>query len=113
MQLFFSTISPFARWNVTVSRGTPWVTFHLAIFLVQKLKQELGQEKGFFSNSNVEDNIAHRGKNFQTESILDTIEDDTLLDNRTWWIHEGMSETMMTWLESGPTPCRVLAQNQW
>jgi hypothetical protein len=54
----------------------------------------------------------HWGKNFQTESILGAIEDDILLDNQTWQIHEGMSEIMTTWLGSGPTPCRVLAQNQ-
>jgi hypothetical protein len=39
--------------------------------------------KGTFLNSNVEDNITHQGKNFQTESILGAIKDDILLDNRT------------------------------
>jgi hypothetical protein len=68
--------------------------------------------KRTFSNSNVKANIPHRGKNFQTESILDMIGYDILLDNRTRWIHEGTSEIMTTWLESGPTPCRVLARNQ-
>jgi hypothetical protein len=68
--------------------------------------------KGTFSNSNVEDDITHQGKNFQTESILGTIEDGILLDNRTRRIHEGTSEIMTTWLESEPTPCKVLAQNQ-
>jgi hypothetical protein len=38
------------------------------------------KEKGTFSKSNVEDNITHRCKNFQTESILGVIEDDILLD---------------------------------
>jgi hypothetical protein len=40
------------------------------------------------------------------------IGDDILLDNRTRWVHEGTGEIVMTWLESGLTPCRVLAQNQ-
>jgi hypothetical protein len=61
-----------------------------------------------FSNFNIKDDIPNRGKNFQIESIIGTIEDDILLDNRTGQIHEGMSEIMTTWLESGPTPCRVL-----
>jgi hypothetical protein len=39
--------------------------------------------KRTFSNSNVEDNLAHRDKNFQTESILSVIGDGPLLDNRT------------------------------
>jgi hypothetical protein len=68
--------------------------------------------KRTFSNSNVEDDIIHRGKNFQTKSILDAIEYDILLDNQTGQIHEGTSEIMMTWFESGPAPCMVLAQNQ-
>jgi hypothetical protein len=37
------------------------------------------------------------------------IEDDILLDNRTGQIHKDMGEIMTSWLESGPTPCRVLA----
>jgi hypothetical protein len=55
--------------------------------------------KRTFSNSNVEDDIAHQCKNFQTESILIVIEDDMLLDNRTGQIHEGASEITTTWLE--------------
>jgi hypothetical protein len=69
--------------------------------------------KRTFSNYNIQDDIDHRGKNFQTELILGTIKDDILLDNWTGWIHEGTCEIMMTWLESGPMPCRLLAQNQW
>jgi hypothetical protein len=65
-----------------------------------------------FSNSNIKDKIAHQGKDFQTESILDAIGDDILLDNRTGWINEATSEIMTTWLESGPTPYGVLARNQ-
>jgi hypothetical protein len=84
---------------------------HYSILLVQQVELGLGREKEL-SNSNVEDNLTHRGKNFQTESILGAIGDDTHLDNRTRWIHEGTSEIMTTWLESGPTPCRVLARNQ-
>jgi hypothetical protein len=64
------------------------------------------------SNSNIKDDITHRGKNFQTELILCVIEDAIQMDNWTGQIHEGTSEIMMTWLESGPTPCRVLAWNQ-
>jgi hypothetical protein len=56
--------------------------------------------KRTFSNSNFEDGITHQGKNFQTESILGTIKDGILLDNRKGQIHEDMSETMMTWLEA-------------
>jgi hypothetical protein len=33
------------------------------------------------------------------------------LENRTRWIHEGTTEIMMTWLESGSTSYGVLAQN--
>jgi hypothetical protein len=55
--------------------------------------------KRTFSNSNIEDDITHRGKNLQTESILGTSEDDMLLDNRIGQIHEGTSEILMTWLE--------------
>jgi hypothetical protein len=55
--------------------------------------------KRTFSNSNVKDGIAHRGKNFQTRSILGAIEDGILLDNRIGQIPAGMSEIMMTWLE--------------
>jgi hypothetical protein len=46
--------------------------------------------KGTFSNSNVKDNIPQQDKNFQTESIIGTIRDDILLDNKTGWIHEVM-----------------------
>jgi hypothetical protein len=38
-------------------------------------------QKRTFSNSNVKDDIAHQGKNFQIESILDAIGDNILLDN--------------------------------
>jgi hypothetical protein len=69
--------------------------------------------KRTFSNSNNKDDIGHRGKNFQTESILDAIRDDILLDNRTRQIHEDTCEIMMTWLKSGPRPCGVLDPNQW
>jgi hypothetical protein len=55
--------------------------------------------KTTFSNSNIKDDITHRGKNIQTKSIIGTIEDDILLYNRIGQIHEGMSEIMMTWLE--------------
>jgi hypothetical protein len=55
--------------------------------------------KRTFSNSNVEDDITHRGKNFQTKSILGAIKDNMLLDNRTGQIHEGASDITMTWLE--------------
>jgi hypothetical protein len=69
--------------------------------------------KRTLSTSNVQDDIPYWGKNFQTESILGAIEDDILLDNRTRWMHAGTYEIMTTWLEGGPTPCRVLAWNQW
>jgi hypothetical protein len=39
--------------------------------------------KRIFSNSNVKDDIAYRGKNFQTEPILSTIRDVIPLDNQT------------------------------
>jgi hypothetical protein len=68
--------------------------------------------KRSFTNSNVKDDIAYQGKDFQIESILGVIGDDILLDNRTRWVHKSTGEIMMTWLESGPTPYRVLAQNQ-
>jgi hypothetical protein len=68
--------------------------------------------KRTFSNSNVKGDIAHRGNNFQTDSIIGMIRDDILLDNRTGWIHEGTGEILLTWLKSGLTPCRILAQNQ-
>jgi hypothetical protein len=55
--------------------------------------------KGTFSNFNVDDNITHRDKNFQSESILGAIKYDMLLDNRTGQVHEDTSEIMMTWLE--------------
>jgi hypothetical protein len=68
--------------------------------------------KRTFSNFNAKDNISYWGKNFQTESIISVIRDDTLLDNRTGWIYEDMSEIMMTWLKSRQIPCTVLARNQ-
>jgi hypothetical protein len=40
--------------------------------------------------------------------IIGVIEDDTLLDDGTGWIHEVTCELIMKWLESGLTPCRVL-----
>jgi hypothetical protein len=75
------------------------VVLHYSIFLVH---QAIGYSewKRTFSNSNFEDGITHRGKNFQIESILSTIKDGILLDNRKGQIHEDMSETMMTWLEA-------------
>jgi hypothetical protein len=69
--------------------------------------------KRTLSNSNVQDDIPYWGKNFQTESILDAIGDDILLDNRTGWMHAGTDEIMTTWLEGRPTPYRVLDRNQW
>jgi hypothetical protein len=53
--------------------------------------------KRTFSNSNVKDDIPHRGKNFPTESIIGVIGDDILLDNRTGWIHEVTGEIILTW----------------
>jgi hypothetical protein len=38
-----------------------------------------------------------QGKNFQTESIIDTIKDVILSDNRTGWMYEVVGETILTW----------------
>jgi hypothetical protein len=73
---------------------------------------ECSERKRTFSNSNVKDKIPNWGKSFQTESIIGAIEDDILLDNQIGWVHEHTIEIMMTLLESGPTPCRVLVRNQ-
>jgi hypothetical protein len=62
------------------------------------------------SKSNVKGDILHPGKNFQKGSIISVIEDDILFDNRLRWIHEATCEIKMTWLEGGPTPCKVLAR---
>jgi hypothetical protein len=78
--------------------------------LVQQLEQELERKKRTFSYPNVKGDILHPGKNFQTASIIDVIGDDILLDNRSRWIHEVMCEIKTSWLEGGPTPCRVLAR---
>jgi hypothetical protein len=53
------------------------------------------------------------GKNFQAELNIGAFEDDLLMDIRTGWIYECTVEIMITRLESGPTPCRVLTQNKW
>jgi hypothetical protein len=45
--------------------------------------------KKTFSNSNVKDSLK-----FQTRSIIGAIEDDILLDGRTWWIPKG---TVRSW----------------
>jgi hypothetical protein len=55
------------------------------------------RKKEFLSNSNVEDNIPYWGMNFQTESIVDAIGDDILLDNRTTQTHKVTVETVLTW----------------
>jgi hypothetical protein len=67
--------------------------------------------KRTFSNSNIKDDITHWGKNFQTDSIIGAIGYDIPLDNRRL-VTRSHGEIMTTWLESGPTPCRVLARNQ-
>jgi hypothetical protein len=43
----------------------------------------------------------HQGKNFQTESIIDVIEGDILLDGRSGWIHEVAGEIILTWHRNG------------
>jgi hypothetical protein len=53
--------------------------------------------KRTFSNSNVEDDILHQGKNFQTKLALGVIKDDLLLDSRIGWIHGVAGEIILTW----------------
>jgi hypothetical protein len=109
MQLFLSCMS-----DITPCRLRLWFMTLLVLCYITRSSWSINsigcsKWKRTFSNSNIKDDIAHRGNNFQIESIGD----DILLDNRTGWIYEGTSNIMTTWLKSGPTPCRVLAQNQW
>jgi hypothetical protein len=55
------------------------------------------RKKRTSSNSIVKGNFPNRGENFQTESIIGTIEDDILLDGRIGWIHEVMGKVILTW----------------
>jgi hypothetical protein len=53
--------------------------------------------KRYFSNSNAKDDNPHRGRNFQTDSIIGAIGDDILWDARTGWMHKVACEIILTW----------------
>jgi hypothetical protein len=101
----------------TDERGRPSLSSLLVLHLITQSPWSIysigcSGWKITFSNSNVKDDIAHRGKNFQTDSIIDANEDNILLDNQKALGYDGTSQIMMGWLKSALTPCRVLARNQ-
>jgi hypothetical protein len=88
MPLFILCVGDIARFRI----GLCFMTLHVLFLITQSSwsSNSTGclEWKRTFSNSNVKDDTPHQGKNFQTELIIDVIEDDILLDNRTGWIHE-------------------------
>jgi hypothetical protein len=113
LQLFLPCVSVISPCRIRLCFTTLLIVRFITWSSWSSNSSRCSEWKWTFSNANIENDITHRGKKFQTESILGAIEDDILLDNRTGQIHEGTSEIMTTWLKCGPTPCRVLAQNQW
>jgi hypothetical protein len=99
MPLFLSCLGDIAPCWIELCFMTPLVLRFITRSPWSHNSSGYSEWKRTFSNSNIKDDIAHQGKNFQTESILGAIKDDILLDNWTGQIHEGMSEIMMTWLE--------------
>jgi hypothetical protein len=99
MPLFLSCVGEIAPCRIELCFLTLLVLHFLTQSSWSSNSSRYSEWKRTFSNSNVEDDIAHWGKNFQTELILGTIKDDMLLDNRTGQIHEDTSEIMTTWLE--------------
>jgi hypothetical protein len=111
MSLFLSCVDDITpNWN-----GWCFMTLLALRFIIQSSWSNnlrgCSEWKRTFSSSEAKDHILHRGKNFQAQSNIGAFEDDLLLDDRRGGIHERTVENMATWLESGPTPCRVLAQN--
>jgi hypothetical protein len=68
--------------NRIVLHDSACSALHYSIFLVQQLERMLRME-GNFLKFQCRGHHPYWGKNFQTESIVDAIGDDILLDNRT------------------------------
>jgi hypothetical protein len=113
MQLFFPRMGDIAPCRIRLCFMTLLVWgLHSSIFLVQWLERMLRKEKELsqIPVTRTTSPIEVRTSKVNRSSTRSNM---TLLDNRIGQIHEGTSEIMTTWFKSEPTPCRVLARNQW
>jgi hypothetical protein len=81
MQLFFSCMGDIAHCRIRLCFMTLLVLCSItrSSWSINSIK--CSEWKTTFSNSNVKGDIAHQGKNFQTESIISVIGDDIRIDS--------------------------------